>query len=64
MKHVTGDRFGRIPEGMKWCPHCNRYGSSLKEAAGRCTHCGGCGFVGADRERPVGGRDGEPSELR
>jgi hypothetical protein len=30
---------------MKWCAHCNGYGSSLKEAAGRCMHCGGSGLV-------------------
>jgi hypothetical protein len=34
MKHMTGDQFGRIPEGMKWCRHCNGYGSSLNEASG------------------------------
>jgi hypothetical protein len=49
---------------MKLCPHCNGYGSSLKEAAGRCTHFGGSGLVEADRERPVAGRDGEASERR
>jgi hypothetical protein len=53
MNHVTADQFGRIPEGMKWCPRCNGYGSSLKEASGRCTHCGGSGLVWADRDRPV-----------
>jgi DnaJ-class molecular chaperone len=64
MNHVTADQFGRIPEGMKWCPHCNGYGSSLKEALGRCTHCGGSGLVWSDRERPVTGRNGEPSARR
>jgi hypothetical protein len=64
MKHVTGDRFGRMPEGMKWCPQCNGYGSSLKEASGRCTHCGSSGLVWADRQRPGSGRNGEPSERR
>jgi hypothetical protein len=64
MKHGKGDQFGRIPEGMKWCPHCNGYGSSLREAAGRCTRCGGGGLVGVDRERPVAGGHGEPSERR
>ena len=52
MNDVTADPFGRIPEGMKWCPHCNGYGSSLKEASGRCTHCGGSGLVGTDRDHP------------
>jgi DnaJ-class molecular chaperone len=27
------------------CPHCSGYGSSLKEAADRCTQCGGTGLV-------------------
>jgi hypothetical protein len=61
---VRGIEFGRITEGVKWCPHCNGYGSSLQEASGRCTHCGGCGLVGATAKRPVAGRDGEPSERR
>jgi hypothetical protein len=64
MNHMTADQFGFIPEGMKWCPHCNGYGSSLKEASGRCTHCGGSGLVWADREQPVTGRNGEPSARR
>jgi hypothetical protein len=64
LDHVRGIEVARIPEGMKWCPHCSGYGSSLKGAAGRCTRCGGCGLVGADRERPVAGRDGEPSDRR
>jgi DnaJ-class molecular chaperone len=64
MSDVLGDRSGRIPEGMKWCPRCNGYGSSLKEGSARCTHCGGSGLVWADRERPVAGRDGERSERR
>jgi hypothetical protein len=62
MNHMTADQFGRIPEGTKRCPHRNGYDSSLKEASGRCTHCGGSGLVRADRDRPGAGRDGEPSE--
>jgi DnaJ-class molecular chaperone len=27
------------------CPHCNGYGSSLKESADRCSQCGGSGVV-------------------
>ena len=61
---VRGIEVSRIPEGAKWCPHCSGYGSPLKEAVGRCTRCGGCVLVGADRERLVAGRDGEPSERR
>jgi hypothetical protein len=64
MNTVPVDRFGRIPEGMKWCPRCNGYGSSLKEESGRCTHCGGSGLVWVDRDRPVAGRNGEPPERR
>jgi DnaJ-class molecular chaperone len=62
MDHVRGNAFGRIPEAMKWCPHCNGYGSSPKEASGGCTHCGGSGLVWTDREPPVAGGNGEPSE--
>jgi hypothetical protein len=65
MNHVMPDQFGRMPEGMRSCPHCNGYGSSLREASGRCTHCGGSsGLVWADRDRPVEGRNGEPSAPR
>jgi len=31
--------------GLKECSHCNGYGSSLKEAAPKCTQCGGSGLV-------------------
>lgn len=31
--------------GLKMCPHCNGYGSSLKESADTCTRCGGSGLV-------------------
>jgi DnaJ-class molecular chaperone len=30
---------------LRWCPHCNGYGSSLEEDAERCTHCAGTGLV-------------------
>jgi DnaJ-class molecular chaperone len=61
MNYMTADQFGLIPEGKRWCPHCKGYGSSLKEASERCTHCGGSGLVSADREQPATGRNGEPS---
>jgi hypothetical protein len=64
MNHMTADQFGLIPEGMKWCPHCNGYGSSLKEASGRCTHCGGSGLVSREREGPVAPGNGEPGPPR
>jgi hypothetical protein len=35
MNDVTADRFGHVPEGMKRCPHCNGYGSSLAEESER-----------------------------
>jgi hypothetical protein len=38
---------------MKWCPHCNGYGSSLKEHSGRCTHCGGAGSSGSTASGPL-----------
>ena len=34
-----------ISYGFKECPHCNGYGSSLKEEADRCTKCNGLGLV-------------------
>jgi DnaJ-class molecular chaperone len=32
-----------------WCPHCNGYGSSLREENERCVRCNGTGLVAADR---------------
>lgn len=33
--------------GLKECPHCNGYGSSLKDPEGVnvCTQCGGIGLI-------------------
>lgn len=31
--------------GYVTCPHCNGYGSSLKETAVNCTKCGGFGLI-------------------
>lgn len=33
--------------GLEMCPHCNGYGSSLKDPEGvdRCTKCGGSGLM-------------------
>jgi DnaJ-class molecular chaperone len=45
MSPMPQDPFSAVPKGMRWCPHCNGYGSSLKEDAERCTHCGGTGLV-------------------
>jgi hypothetical protein len=45
MEHAMSDPYSRIPDGTEWCPHCNGYGSSLKEDAERCTHCAGTGLV-------------------
>ena len=45
MNPMPHDPFGAVPQGMRWCPHCNGYGSSLKEDAERCTHCAGTGLV-------------------
>jgi len=61
------DPFGGIPKGMRWCPHCNGYGSSLKEGADRCTYCAGTGLVvdeaaamSAERGENGSASDGEP----
>lgn len=45
MTEQMSDQLGQVPEGMTWCPHCNGYGSSLKESSQRCTRCGGTGLV-------------------
>ena len=42
---------GRVPKGYQWCPHCNGYGSSLKDRNERCVRCSGTGLVAADRTR-------------
>jgi DnaJ-class molecular chaperone len=38
--------------GLMECPHCNGYGSSLKDPEGvdRCTKCGGSGLVPKPKE--------------
>jgi len=41
--------LGQIPEGYRWCPHCNGYGSSLGDANDRCVRCNGTGLAAADR---------------
>jgi hypothetical protein len=42
---MSQDPFSTVPEGMRWCPHCNGYGASLKEDSERCTRCGGSGLI-------------------
>ena len=41
--------LGRIPEGYEWCPRCDGYGSSLKDANDRCAKCNGTGLVATNR---------------
>ena len=38
--------------GYKQCPHCNGYGSSLKDPDGvdTCTMCGGLGLIKEEKE--------------
>jgi hypothetical protein len=50
---------GDMPAGMRWCPRCSGYGSSLKEDAERCSHCGGSGLVWAEDDARVTTRNGE-----
>jgi hypothetical protein len=66
MNSMSHDPFasGAVPEGMRWCPHRSGYGSSLKEASGRGTRCGGSGVVWAACERPAAGRHRGPSPQR
>lgn len=37
--------FNPAKYGYVVCPHCNGYGSSLKEESSVCTRCGGFGLV-------------------
>jgi len=47
--------------GLEQCPHCNGYGSSLKEKDDRCTKCGGSGMMtkeeAANYKQTNGGTD-------
>jgi hypothetical protein len=63
MSERMSDSYSRVPAGSRWCPHCNRYGSSLKEAGERCSRCSGTGLVAvADPgEQPRNGH--EPGRL-
>jgi DnaJ-class molecular chaperone len=45
MSPMSHDPLCAVPQGMRWCPHCNGYGSSLQEAAECCTRCAGTGLV-------------------
>jgi DnaJ-class molecular chaperone len=38
--------------GLQECPHCNGYGSSLKDPEGvdKCTQCGGSGLIPKPKE--------------
>jgi hypothetical protein len=45
MSPMPRDPFGAVPHAMRWCPHCNGYGSSLKEEAERSTRCAGIGLM-------------------
>jgi DnaJ-class molecular chaperone len=38
--------------GYMECPHCNGFGSSLKEASARCTRCNGLGLVKKEEPSP------------
>ena len=39
--------------GYKQCPHCNGYGSSLKDPEGvnRCSWCGGTGLMKKENDK-------------
>jgi len=53
MASYTFDQIAN-PEkhGLQMCPHCNGYGSSLKDPPGvdTCTKCGGSGVVPKPKE--------------
>jgi DnaJ-class molecular chaperone len=45
MNDVIGLMLDPEKYGYTQCPHCNGYGSSLKESAPTCTLCGGSGLI-------------------
>jgi DnaJ-class molecular chaperone len=63
MNPMTDNTFGAVPEGMRWCSHCNGYGSSLKESSGRCSHCAGTGLV-VDEATALAAEGGNGSPAR
>ena len=60
MDDAMSDLYSLIPEGTKWCPHCNGYGSSLRESGDRCSRCGGSGLVMVAEEREQQAKGHEP----
>ncbi len=59
-----GDDLGQVPEGYKWCEHCNGYGSSLKDGNDRCAKCNGTGLVAADRSGEAAATPANGSDKR
>jgi hypothetical protein len=55
---MSDHALGGIPAGMKWCPHCGGYVSSLKVTADRCTHYAGTGLVWVESQETAVGRNG------
>ena len=56
--NIEPEKMGEImldpfKHGYKWCPHCNGYGSSLKDSEGTntCTKCHGTGLVKVEPEK-------------
>ena len=62
MSPMSDDPFapGALVDGMRWCLHCNGYGSSLKEGAERCTHRTGAGLVVDEAAALSAEHGGEP----
>ena len=62
MSERMSDSLGKVPAGTRWCPHCNGYGSSLKETGERCSRCGGTGLLAVadpgEQQQPNGHEPG------
>jgi len=63
MSLITDAIFNPEKYGLVECTHCAGYGSSLKEAAPRCTQCGGTGLQPA-KELEVFLASDQPEECR
>jgi len=52
MENISEIMVGPEKHGYKQCPHCNGYGSSLKDPEGvdTCTMCHGSGLIKEEKE--------------
>ena len=45
MSYTFEQKANPEQHGLEFCPHCDGYGSSLKEPDDRCTKCNGTGLL-------------------